>query len=179
MAEVLFITPTQMTQSTILSGNIDIDKYLYCIESVQMSVIEPLLGTILYDKMIADFAKPITYTGLYLILYNDFIVPITRNQSVGEFLEVASYTVDNGGIYKHTAGEKEVVSKNEAEFLASKYKNLAQLYITRFEKWVVYNTIVEYQTYNTEVNADRNLDVSDGWYFSGTNNKYRNDSGDI
>jgi hypothetical protein len=54
MAELLFITPQEMTASTILSGNIDVDKMTPCIANVQLTVIEPLLGTLLYDKIIAD-----------------------------------------------------------------------------------------------------------------------------
>ena len=54
MAEFLFITPAEMTYSTILSGNTDTDKYLFCIADAQISVIEPLLGSILYDKIKAD-----------------------------------------------------------------------------------------------------------------------------
>ena len=70
MAEKLFITPAEMSATTILGGNVDIDSYIWCIAEAQISIIEPLLGTTLYDKMVSDFP---TYAGLYSTLYVQYI----------------------------------------------------------------------------------------------------------
>jgi hypothetical protein len=162
MAELLFITPQEMTASTILSGNIDVDKMTPCIANVQLTVIEPLLGTLLYDKIVSD----IEGTGLtdkYLTLYNDFIKPITKNESVAQYIEIASYMIDNGGIYKHTAEGKEVVSLSEAKGIAGIYKSLAQTYIQRFQKWICKNNLTEYKTFQDEVNAKKDTNTMYGW----------------
>ena len=159
--ELLFITPEQMTSSTILSGNIDTDKYLFCIADAQISVIEPLLGSLLYDKIKADIEAD-TLAGLYLELYTDFIKPITKNEAVAQYIEIASYMVDNGGIYKHTGDKIEVVAKDEVQYLAGKYHNLAQMYIGRFNKWICKNTIPEYKVCQDEVNAQK-VKTSLGW----------------
>jgi len=87
MAELLFITPEEMTSSTILSGNTDIDKYLFCIADAQISVIEPLLGSLLYDKIKAD-KEADDLAGLYLELYTDFIKPITKCEAVAQYIEI-------------------------------------------------------------------------------------------
>lgn len=160
--ERLFITPEEMTYSTILSGNIDIDKYRYVVLNTQISVIEPLLGTLLYDKLISDLEAD-TLSGLYLTLYNEFVKPITKYESVGQFIEVASYMVDNGGIFKSAPDAKEVVNKDEVQFLAGKYKSLAQMYVTRFNKWICNNTIEEYSTLQDEVNAINDIELMTGW----------------
>jgi hypothetical protein len=160
--ERLFITPEEMTYSTILSGNIDVDKYRYVVLNTQISVIEPLLGTLLYDKIIADLEAD-TLSGNYLTIFNDFVKPITKYESVGQFIEVASYLVDNGGIFKSTPDAKEVVSKDEVQFLANKYKSMAQLYVQRFNKWICNNTIDEYQTVQDEVNAINDIELMTGW----------------
>lgn len=162
MAELLFITPQEMTSSTILSGNTDIDKYLFCIANTQLTTIEPLLGTLLYDKIIEDITND-DLTGLYLTLYTDFIKPITKNESLAQYIEIASYMVDNGGVYKHTGENLEVVDKQEVQFLAGKYKSLAQMYVTRFEKWICRNIIPEYQSMQDEVNAIRGMNLNVGW----------------
>ena len=161
MAELLFITPEYMTSSTILSGNTDTDKYIFCIADAQISVIEPLLGSILYDKIKTDIEND-DLAGLYLELYTDFIKPITKNEAVAQYIEIASYTVDNGGVVKHTGDKIEVVSKDECQYLAGKYHNLAQMYIGRFNKWICKNTITEYQTCQDEVNAQK-VKTSFGW----------------
>jgi len=161
MAELLFITPEEMTSSTILSGNTDIDKYLFCIADAQISVIEPLLGSLLYDKIKAD-KEADDLAGLYLELYTDFIKPITKCEAVAQYIEIASYIVDNGGVYKHTGDKIEVVAKDEAQYLAGKYHNLSQMYIGRFNKWICKNPLTEYQQCQDEVDAQK-VKVSFGW----------------
>ena len=161
MAELLFITPEEMTSSTILSGNTDTDKYIFCIADAQISVIEPLLGSILYDKIKTD-KEANTLAGLYLELYTDFIKPITKSEAVAQYIEIASYIVDNGGVYKHTGDKIEVVDKQEAQYLAGKYHNLAQMYIGRFNKWICKNYLPEYKQCQDEVNAQK-VKVSFGW----------------
>src|SRR5690606_18613159 len=105
MATKLFITPAQIAQTTIMGGNVDIDKFNFCIDNTQVMVIEPMLGTVLYDKMITDFPN---YSGNYLIMYTDFIQPIVKYQSTAEYIEVSSYTLGNGGLFKHSPDNQEV-----------------------------------------------------------------------
>jgi len=162
MAELLFITAQEMTKSTILSGNTDTDKFVFCIANVQLTTIEPLLGSQLYDKIVADIIAD-TLSGLYLELYNDFIKPITKNESLAQYIEIASYMVDNGGIYKHTGENLEVVDKQEVQFLAGKYKALAQMYVLRFNKWICKNPLTEYKTYQDDVDAIKGMNLNVGW----------------
>jgi len=166
MAERLFITPQEMTSSTILSGNTDIDKYRFCINSVQITTVEPLLGTELYDKIITDLGNDAgtgDLAGLYLELYTDFIKPITKNEALAQYIEIASYIVDNGGVFKHTGDNLEVVDKAEVQYLAEKYKALAQMYVQRFNKWICKNSITEYKTSQDEVDAMKGINLLGGW----------------
>ena len=162
MAELLFITPYEMTSSTILSGNTDTDKYLFCILQAQITTIEPLLGTELYDKIKTDIEAE-TLAGLYLELYADFIKPITKNEALAQYIEIASYMVDNAGIYKRAGENVEVVDKDEVQYLAGKYKSLAQMYVGRFNKWICKNSLPEYKTIQDEVNAMKNINLNVGW----------------
>ena len=52
MAELLFTSPSELSETTILGANVDIDKYTFTILSVKLRVIEQILGTLLYDKII-------------------------------------------------------------------------------------------------------------------------------
>ena len=167
MAELLFTSPSELAETTILGANVDIDKYTFTILSVQLSVIEPLLGTLLYDYIV-DGVTNDTLAGSYLTLYTNFVKPITKNEAIAEYIEVASYILDNGGLYKHQAENAEQVSKDEAQFLAGKYHSLAQMYVIRFKKWICKNPLPEYKHYQDEVNAKRDVSVNSGWYFGGT-----------
>lgn len=162
MAEILFTSPQELSNTTILSGNVDIDKYTFCIANVQVTTIEPLLGSELYEKIITDLDAG-TLEGLYLELFEKYIKPITKHYSVGQYIEIASYILDNGGLYKHTGENIEVVDKQEAQFLSNKYNAMAQMYVQRFEKWICKNTIPEYKTIQDDVNAMKDVKLTAGW----------------
>jgi hypothetical protein len=166
--EYLLINPTDISKTTILGGNVDPDKYRYCVYNAQLLVLEPLLGTELYNKILED-AENDTLAGLYLELYTKFVKPIVKNEALAEYLEIASYMVTNGGIFKHSPESSEVVDKQEAQFLAGKYHNIAQTHVQRLNKWICKNTLTEYKTYQDEVNAVKNVNLASGWFLDGAN----------
>lgn len=167
MAETLFITPAEITATTIMGGNVDPDKYVVNIAFAQLTIIEPLLGSLLYDKIIT-LIEGDSFTEPYTTLYNEYVKPITKHEAVAEYIEVSPYMVENGGTFKHTADNREIVSKDEIQALSGKYHAIAQMYIQRFEKWICKNgvNIPEYQTHQDEVNAQK-VKVTSGWYFGG------------
>jgi len=168
MAIKLFETPQEIANTTILGGNIDVDKYAFVINSVMITTLEPLLGSELYDKILTDWTAD-TLAGDYLTMFTEFIKPITKNESAAEYIEMSSYTLGNGGLFKHSPDNAEVVDKDEAQFLSGKYHNIAQMYIQRFNKWICKNPITEYKTSQDEVNASKSLTVRSGWFFGEEN----------
>ena len=173
----LFISPQEIQKTTIMGGNVDIDSFQFCIDSVQITVIEPLLGTLLYDKINLDYQNdiingvfvPNNLSGLYLTLFNEFVKPITKFESTAQYVSIAQYKLTNGGIYKHSPENAEVVARDEVEHIASVYHNNAQVYIQRFNKWICKNVISEYKTYQDEVNANKNVQLVGGLYFGNSN----------
>lgn len=165
MAEFLFISPQDITNTTILGGNVDVDKYLFSIANTQITVIEPLLGSILYDKIRAE-AELNTLAGLYLTLYNEFVKPIVKNQALAEYIEISSFMISNGGAFKHSPDNAELMDKDEIMLLSQKYSGMADMYVLRFNKWICKNPLPEYKTYQDEVNASsRSINLKGGWYF--------------
>ena len=168
MANKLFISPQQIQQTTILGGNVDVDKFQFCIDTVEITVIEPLLGTELFDKIKTDWTAD-TLAGDYLELFTEFVQPITKYEATGQYINIAQYTLDNGGIFKHSPENAEVVDKDEVQSLAQVYHANAQMYVQRFEKWICKNTITEYKTYQDSVNATKNIGLTAGWWFGNSN----------
>ena len=184
MAKLLFIKPSEVTSNTILSGNIDVDKLVPCIDQAQITTIEPLLGTELYVKLVEDmtayilnqngdklvlqdgsylYTNGVGLTGLYDILFKDFVKPILKFQAVAEYIEIGNYFVDNAGIYKNAPDKKTIADKNEVIDLSSKYRHLAQAHVARFEKWILQNQLPEYKTHQDRVNAIQ-IKNNFGWH---------------
>lgn len=164
MPVLLFIQPSEISETTILGGNVDIDKYQFTIEMVQISVIEPLLGTELYDKIVTEVTAS-TITGDYNTLYTEFVKPITKYQSTAEIIDNLSLMVNNAGIYKNQPEGAEIATKDEIQALSQKYSGVAQMYIQRFNKWICKNPLTEYNTIQDEVDAQRYMKLTGGWYF--------------
>ena len=165
MAEYLFIQPEEIVSTTVMGGNVDLDKYVFCIADTQLSVIEPLLGTELYDKILSD-AENDTLAGLYLTLYTEYVKPITKNEATSKYIEISPYSLTNGGLFKHQPDNAEIASVAEVNFLAEKYAAMAQMYVQRFEKWICKNTIPEYKRAQDDVNA-MDIKLTNGLYFGG------------
>jgi len=163
MAEFLFTTDSEMKSTTLLGGSTDADKYKFSISLAMDSVIEPMLGTELYDY-IADGAENDTLTGDYLVLYNDYVKPITKYAGLAEYLLIASYTLDNAGLFVRTPDNATSVDREESQYLSDKYMGKAQRIIGRFEKWIRLNPLPQYKTNQDEVNA-QNVKAQGGWFF--------------
>jgi len=170
MAEFLFITPEELKATTILGGNVDQDKFLFSIANVQIITIQRLLGTELYD-IILEGAREEVLTGLYLEMYDKFVKPITKNQALSEYIKIASYMITNGGAFKHSPDNSELMTAEEISSLADTYSGIADTYIGRFEKWLNYNTITEYKTHQDEVNASKTITNRSGWFFGAPSNR--------
>lgn len=160
---VLFLTNNEIAETTIVGGNVERDKYRECIITIQETVIESMLGTLLYDKIVSDLQNS-TLADEYLTIFNEFVKPITKWLSVAEYIEVSNYYLGNKGLFKPSSENSEIADKNDRIFLSSKYKSRAQERIERFGKWIKRNNVEEYQRYQDEVNAT-DINRSFSWYF--------------
>lgn len=161
----LLIKAEDLTKGTPLGGNIDVSKYLHVIKEVQVFVIEPILGTKLYEKIVLDYDNN-SLEGDYKTLYDDYIKPIIIYSVAAEYVIIASYNVANGGIFKHNPENGEAVSKNEVDFLAQNQRNKSDAYIQRLQKFLCKVNLPEYtavQDENYDIAPDRTFKYTGGW----------------
>jgi len=156
--EILLTSVAEISKYTPLGGNVDVDKSKPVILYVQFEVIQPLLGTELYEKIRTDFYAD-TLAGLYLELYENYIRWILIYQVFAEYSETASYIVDNGGIFKHQPADTQIVDKAEVQYLAQTFRTKAQTYIKRTNDWLCENSLPEYNRCDTT-----DVKVTSGWY---------------
>lgn len=170
MAETILIPLSEIVKNTPLSGGLDVDKYVYTVKDVQVSILEPALGTALYDKMKTDYANPNTYTGDYKTLYEEYIVPILRHSVAAEYISIAGYIVDNNGIYRKVADNTELVSRSDSDDLSDKQRAKADIYIARMIRFLESDevSIDEYdneQATDYDVEADDEIQTYGGLHF--------------
>ena len=164
MATALWITRNDLVRNTALGGNVDTDKFVQFIKIAQEIHIQNYTGTKLYDKISNDIIAN-TLANPYLALVNDYLQPMLIQWAMVEYLPFAAYSIKNGGIYKHTSENSEVVSKDEVDYLVSKERDIAEYYTRRFIDYMAFNQS-SFPEYTSNINDDIHPDhdaTFQGW----------------
>jgi|TARA_R110000851_G_scaffold274870_3_gene427442 hypothetical protein len=166
MAILLFVTPLELTQGTMIGGNVDVSKYSPVMENVQDKVIQEMLGTELYDKIIADKIAG-NLTGLYLTIFDDFVKPITKFETCADYITLSPYVVNNAGLFKNQPDKAIQLESKEKEQASQWHHSIAEMHKNRFIKWINLNmtNVPEYLTIQDDVDASTTQDLKAGWYF--------------
>ena len=169
MAKALFITTKDIKRYSVLSGNVDPDKFIYMVEIAQDTEVQNYLGTKLLEK-IQDLILAGTINdpanAAYKTLLETYVKPMTIYWALVCYMPFAAYTVANGGVYKHTSESSVTVDKDEVDYLVEKYRDIAQFYTNNFIDFMVYNQNT-YPEYNANTQDDTYPDTSNadfgGW----------------
>ena len=169
MAKALFITTKDIKRYSVLSGNVDPDKFIYMIEIAQDTEVQNYLGTKLLDKL-QDLILAGTINhpdnAKYKTLLETYIKPMTIYWALVVYMPFSAYTVANGGVYKKQAESSETVSKEEVDYLVESYRSIAQFYTNNFIDYMIYNQAT-YPEYNANTNDDIYPDTANadfgGW----------------
>jgi hypothetical protein len=152
MATALFIKREDIVRNTVISGNVDTDKFIQFIKIAQEIHIQNYTGTKLYDKISSDIIAN-TLAGNYLSLVTDYVQPMLIHWALVEYLPFAAYTVANGGVYKHTSENSVNAEKVEIDYLVEKERTIAKYYTERFIDYMSFNQSL-FPEYNENVNED-------------------------
>jgi hypothetical protein len=153
MATALFISREDLVRNTLISGSLDVDKFIQFINIAQVIHVQNFTGTKLYDaisNMIINNTLTVADNPNYLKLVTDYLQPMLIQYAMVEYLPFAAYTVGNGGVYKHTSETSVSVDKLEVDYLIEKSRKLADYYTERFTDYMIYNQNLfpEYTTNN-------------------------------
>ena len=152
MPTALFIKREDIVRNTVISGNVDTDKFIQFIKIAQEIHIQNYTGTKLYDKISADIIAN-TLAGNYLSLVTDYLQPMLIHFAMAEYLPFAAFTVANGGVYKHTSENSVNAEKIEIDYLVEKERTIAKYYTERFIDYMSFNQSL-FPEYNANVNED-------------------------
>jgi len=158
MTDIYLITSSEIAKNTPMGGNVDPDKYTNLIIDVQDLILEPVLGTKLYEKILTDFDND-SLSGVYLTMFNDYIKQVMWHSVFAEYVKLGSVWVSNKGLYKHLADNSESASQDEIDSLAKAYQSKADAYIARLERYLCDVNVAEYDDSQDE---DYDIDPKTG-----------------
>lgn len=121
----VWIKENDMAQLTSLSGNIDADKLLPWINVAQTTEMKRVLGKDLWEKINTDIKNGTPFSGDYLIIFDDYIVPMLVYYSCVSYIGLGAYKIANAGIFKKFDDGSTIATKDEIAVLQSSYRQLA------------------------------------------------------
>jgi len=150
--KALWIKREDIVRNTVISGNVDTDKFLMFISIAQDIHLQNYTGTKLYER-ISDDILANTLANPYLSLVTTYLQPMLIHWALVEYLPFAAYTVANGGVYKHTSENSVNAEKIEIDYLVEKERTIAKYYTERFIDYMSFNQSL-FPEYNENVNED-------------------------
>ena len=160
------ITAQEVVTNTSMGGNVDVDKYSHIIYDVQVMVLENVLGTKLYDKIVTDFEGD-ALAGDYLTMFNDYIKPVLWHSVYAEYLRDGIVLAQNAGIFTHSPDDAQVADLENIKYSAKNAKSKADVYIDRLIKFLCDKSIEEYdnsQDNDYDVTPKSDLNTISGWW---------------
>jgi len=170
MAVALFISPEDIKKNTILSGSVDVDKFINFIKIAQEIHIQNYLGTKLYKRI----QQGITNNDLNadeVILLNDYIQDALIHFAAADYLPFAAYQVSNGGVFKHNSENSVNADKTEIDSLVQKEREFSQYYVKRLVRYLCNNNKLypEYtQNQNEDITPSKKTAYLGNWFLDDT-----------
>lgn len=151
----LIVMPSVIKQRTALHTNVD-DKLIYPeIKAAQDMYVMPLLGSALFNKIIADI-KAGTLGGDYKTLVDNYIIDMICNYVLSEMPESINYQFWNKGVATKTTEDSNTPSMSEMYSIVAKYKNRAEHYSKRCRMYLIENAPTKFREY---INIPGGVDV--------------------
>lgn len=150
----ILLGPNDVQKLSGISGNVEMDKLTPYMWIAQCNEVRRVLTYNLYLKILADFEND-ALTGIYLTIYNDYVLYLMVHYSASHYLTTAAYYQGNGGVFKMSPDGTTPVSKNEIDSLVAYHRNLGATYELRFKTFIKENitNIPEYDQSKINTNA--------------------------
>lgn len=140
--ELLLLTPNDISTYTNISGNLDLDRITPYIRLAQRVELKRILGIDLYNKIVEDYTNN-NLSGLYEVIYNEFVKDILINYSSYFIIIFNAIRVDNKGNFTYEPENASSVDIEDTEKIASRYQKIGASIELEFIKWLCDNKIPE------------------------------------
>ncbi|RZK46001.1 MAG: hypothetical protein EOO97_00050 [Pedobacter sp.] len=164
MAQILFISESQIKNQTNIETNVDGKILNNVIKDVQELQLKPILGNTLYNALLNEVGEFIvsgtTIPAGHQELLNDYVRPFMLNASVSDFIIWNQYKISNKGVLKLGDDQATPVQPQELEYLRNYYQNRASQHKANLVEYLKMNNQIQPgETHDTNVTT-----ASIGWY---------------
>jgi hypothetical protein len=143
---ILIISPSLLKERTALHDNVD-EKLIYPeIKAAQDIYVLPLLGSALFNKILADIAAS-TLSGDYKTLVDDYLIDMLCNYVLAELPDGINYQYTNKGVVTKQNDNTTPPSMSDMYATIAKYKNRAEHYKKRALMYLVQNAPTKFPEY--------------------------------
>jgi len=116
LKDELIIPIEQITATSMLDLNINLDKLIYAVVNSQKLYLEPLIGSAMVRKL-----QETNLTFEYDLLLDRFLNDALINWGISECIQGLAYSVAQGGIYRHDASDSELPDAKEIATIRQNY----------------------------------------------------------
>lgn len=124
---VLFISESYIKTFSEVQDDVLVKKMARNIWVVQETYIQPLLGTKLYRKIIADIQAGVMNEP-YTSLFTDYIQPLTLEYTMYKSIPFIHYAITNKSVVKKGGDNNESAELEEIKYLQQEYLNSASAF---------------------------------------------------
>jgi len=152
MARGLLINETFVKSNSEVDENVDMKLINPTIWYCQKAYIEPVLGTVLYNDLIADVVAG-SVTGDNLTLVDDYIADALLYWVMLELQVPLTYKFRNKSVSKNTDANSQPVDFEQHKYLKDVYRPKAQYFTERLKAYLCENSTL-FPLYGTENGVD-------------------------
>ena len=137
MKEVLFITAEDVRDRTNLDSNIDDSKINNTMVLAQDMILEPILGTLMFDEIKTQVIETGTLDDKYKTLIDEYARKVLLAAIQHKIVSVLIYRFNNTGTSKADIDKEQILSVKEIKELREEMKEYIGTYghrLTRFLK---------------------------------------------
>lgn len=150
--DALFIDIQDIKDNSIIDSNVSDKDIKFTLIEVQDTMLEPILGKVLFDKM-AQLIKDEAVDGEYSTLLNDYIYKYLISAVVYRISDFIINKVRANGIYKKTGENTFQLSFEELEAMKKQKGKTVSIYNKRMREYLEAN-----KTKFSELNNDEEVE---------------------
>ena len=152
MARTLLIDMDYIKDNSILDDNVDERLMVDALWTSQREYIKPILGTDLYDDIIAKAAAG-TLASNDLILVDTYIAPCLVKYLVFEMTHIIAYKYRNKGVVQQNSENSQSTSFEDLNHLLNRWRDKAEMFGNDIILYLCANTDL-FPLYSTNSDID-------------------------